>query len=501
MSTYQNSYGRVLGTRDREETLMPKKPSFKIAFVPVIILVILLSLNVYIFKDDSSYGPNQFALLIAAIVTAVIGVFYLKHDYKEIEKQTIDSIGVAMQAMLILLVVGALIGVWIANGVVPTMIYYGIKLIHPAIFLPVSLVICSIVSLATGSSWSTVGTVGIAIIGIGQTLGIPEGMVAGAIVSGAYFGDKMSPLSDTTNLAPAMAGTDLFKHIRHMVYTSGPSYIISLILFIIIGFFYSGESASLDNIAAVMNTIDSTFNISLWLFSLPLIVFVLVKKKVPALPALLAGTFLGVVYAVLFQSELLRNVIGSDLNFTNVYEYLLKVAYGGFESNTGDKVIDKLFSRGGMSGMLNTLWLILMAMILGGMMEVTGMLHKIAEGILKLVSGVTSLVASTVGTSIFLNLTTSDQYISIVVTGRMFKQAYKDQNLDPKNLSRAVEDSATVTSVLVPWNTCGAYFSSVMGVATLSYLPFAFFNLISPIMSIIVASTGKTMEKIEETES
>lgn len=475
---------------------MIKKPSYLIALTPVIILVILLSLNVYIFSDDSSYGPNQFALLIAAIITAVIGVFYLKHDYAEIEKKTIDSIGVAMQAMLILLVVGALIGIWILNGVVPTMIFYGIKLIHPSIFLPISLIICSIVSIATGSSWSTVGTVGIALIGIGQALGIPEGMVAGAIVSGSYFGDKMSPLSDTTNLAPAMAGTNLFSHIRHMVYTSGPSYLISLVLFIFLGVFYSGENLNSNDIENVVSLISQNYNISIWLFTLPLIVFVLVKKKVPALPALLAGTILGVFYVLFFQQELLVKMSGGDLSFSKVYEIVLKVGYNGFESETGNKMIDKLFSRGGMSGMLNTVWLILMAMIFGGMMEVTGMLGKIAEGILKAVSGVTSLVASTVGTSIFLNLTTSDQYIAIVVTGRMFKGAYKEQNLHPKNLSRAVEDGATVTSVLVPWNTCGAYFSSVMGVATLTYLPFAFFNLISPLMSIAVAASGKTMEPL-----
>lgn len=480
---------------------MIKKPSYLVAFIPVIFLVILLSLNVYIFSDDSSYGPNQFALLFAAIVTALIGVFHLKHDYSQIEKKAIDSIGVAMQAMLILLVVGALIGIWILNGVVPTMIYYGVKLIHPAIFLPVSLVICSIVSLATGSSWSTVGTVGIALIGIGQTLGIPEGMVAGAIVSGAYFGDKMSPLSDTTNLAPAMAGTDLFSHIRHMVYTSGPSFIISFILFVILGIFYSADSLNAKEIETVTSLISKNYNISLWLFTLPLVVFVLVKKKIPALPALLAGTILGAIYVFVFQQDLLLKLCGGEFSLGKAYEVVLKTAYNGFESDTGNKVIDKLFSRGGMSGMLNTVWLILMAMIYGGMMEVTGMLGKIAEGVLKMVSGVTSLVASTVGTSLFLNLTTSDQYIAIVVSGRMFKSAYKEHNLHPKNLSRAVEDGATVTSVLVPWNTCGAYFSSVMGVATLTYLPFAFFNLISPIMSILVAASGKTMEEIDNSNS
>ena len=471
-----------------------KRPSLLVALLPVTLLIVMLSFNVFVFKDDSSYGPNQLSLLFSAIITALIGVFHLKMDYHDIEKKAIDSIGVALQAMLILLVVGALIGIWILNGVVPTMIYYGIKMISPAVFLPVALVICSIVSLATGSSWSTVGTVGIALIGIGHALGIPEGMVAGAIVSGSYFGDKMSPLSDTTNLAPAMAGANLFEHIRHMMFTTIPSIVIALLLFIILGVFYSGDNIDEQKINLLTQTISAQFNLSAWLFTLPLLVFVLVKKKVPALPALLAGTIFGIVYALFFQQALLAKIVGAEFNFVSIYKAIMKITYGGFESTTGNAVVDKLFTRGGMSGMLNTIWLILMAMIFGGMMEVTGMLGKIAEAILKMVSGVTSLVASTVGTSIFLNLTTSDQYIAIVVTGRMFKSAYKDQNLHPKNLSRAVEDGGTVTSVLVPWNTCGAYFSSVLGVATLTYLPFAFFNLLSPIMSILIAASGKTMD-------
>lgn len=477
---------------------MHKKPSLFVALVPVIILVILLSINVVVFHDDSSYGPNQLALLFSAVVTAFIGVFYLKHDYKEIEKKAIDSIGVSMQALMILLVVGSLIGIWILNGVVPTMIYYGVNLINPSIFLPVTLILCSIVSLATGSSWSTVGTVGIALIGIGQTLGIPLGMVAGAIVSGSYFGDKMSPLSDTTNLAPAMAGTDLFSHIRAMLYTSGPAIILSLIIFSIIGFFFTGDAVNTEQIEEISKLISSKFNISLWLFTLPLIVFILVKMKVPALPALTIGVLLGIVYAVIFQWSYLSSLAGGELSLSKLYKIIIETAFGGHTSETGNKVVDKLFTRGGMSGMLNTVWLILTAMLFGGMLEVTGMLEKIAETILKMVKSVTSLVASTVGTSIFLNLTTSDQYIAIVVTGRMFKGAYKDYGLEPKNLSRAVEDGATVTSVLVPWNTCGAYFSSVMGVATLSYLPFAFFNLLSPLMSILVAANGKYIEKLDQ---
>lgn len=476
---------------------MKSIPSKLISSIPVIFLIILLSINVIVFKDESSYGPNQLALFIAAMLTAFIGVFKLKLRYGEIEKKAIASISVSLHAILILLTVGLLISLWILSGVVPAMIYYGVELINPHFFLPVSVIICSIVSMATGSSWSTVGTIGIALIGIGQALGIPDGMVAGAIVSGSYFGDKLSPLSDTTNLAPAMAGTELFKHINHMLYTTVPSISLTILIFLGIGFFYQGEGNNPEAIINLKRTLENYYNITPWLFTLPLFVFFLVKRKVPALPALFTGALLGILCAVVFQMDLLVKLGDGNLGVQNFYKVITETAFSGFKSNTENAIVDKLLSRGGMSSMLNTVWLILMAMIFGGMMEVTGMLNSLAQGILKCVSGVTSLVASTIGTSIFLNVTTSDQYISIVVTGRMFKNSYKDYNLDPRNLSRAVEDGATVTSVLVPWNTCGAYFSSVMGVATLTYLPFAFFNILSPLMSIVIAASGKTMMPLE----
>ena len=479
---------------------MNRAPSILVSLIPVVFLVILLSINVMIFSDDSSYGPNQLALFCAAMLTAFIGVFKLKLRYGDIEKKAVASISISLQAIFILLIVGPLISLWILSGVVPAMIYYGLELINPHFFLPVSVIICSIVSMATGSSWSTVGTIGIALVGVGQALAIPEGMVAGAIVSGAYFGDKLSPLSDTTNLAPAMAGTELFKHIRHMLYTTIPSITLTILIFLIIGIFYQGEGSDAEDIMTLKTTLENTFNLSPLLFALPLIVFVLVKKKVPAMPALFAGVLLGVVCALIFQMDLLIKLSDGEFSFSSFYKIVTEAAFAGYKSSTGDAIVDKLLSRGGMSSMLNTVWLILMAMVFGGMMEVTGMLNSLALGILKFVRGVTSLVASTVATSIFLNLTTSDQYISIVVTGGMFKKSYRDYNLDPKNLSRAVEDSATVTSVLIPWNTCGAYFSSVLGVATLTYLPFAFFNLISPLMSIAIAASGKTMDPLLEEE-
>jgi Na+:H+ antiporter, NhaC family len=475
-----------------------KVASLKIALIPIVFLVLALLCNFIVFNDEASSGPNQMALLGAAMIAGLIGVFKLKMPYKDLERTTLETITLSAQAVVILLIVGTLIGLWILSGVVPSMIYYGIQIINPTAFLPVSLLICSIVSVATGSSWSTVGTVGIALIGIGKTLGIPEGIVAGAIVSGSYFGDKMSPLSDTTNLAPAMAGTDLFSHIRHMIYTTGPAFLVSLILFIFIGFFYSSDSMDAAQIEIVLDVMQKHFNITPWLFILPIIVFVMVIKKVPAIPALLAGTALGGIFALLFQSDLILELSAGNQSIASKYGLLMKTAFGGFAFESGNEMIDKLFNRGGMSSMLTTVWMIMMAMVFGGMMEATGLLQVIANKILSMVRGVASLVASTIGSAMFLNLTTSDQYISIVVTGRMFKSAYQKMNLQPKNLSRALEDGATVTSVLVPWNTCGAYFSTIMGVATLSYLPFAFFNYLSPLFSIIIASTGKTMEKIEE---
>ena len=475
-----------------------KEPSLFISLIPVVILILFLSFNVVVFSDNSSFGPNQISLLIAAMVSAILGVAVLKIPYKDLEKKALDTVSVATQPITILLIVGALIAIWILNGVVPSMIFYGVKLINPTAFLPIALIICSIVSVATGSSWSTVGTVGIALIGIGKTLGIPDGMVAGAIVSGSYFGDKMSPLSDTTNLAPAMAGADLFDHIKHMFYTTVPAFLITLIIFIILGLSFSAESLNTQEIDQILNVINQNFNISLWLFTLPAIVLILVKMKVPAIPALLAGVVIGVVYAVVFQNGLLTKLASNNLNLKSGYENILAVTFDGFKMDSGNEVIDKLFSRGGMSSMLNTVWIIVMAMIFGGMMEVTGMLKTIAFKILSLVKGVGSLVSATIGSAIFLNITTSDQYIAIVVSGRMFKDAYLEYGLKPKNLSRAVEDGGTVTSVLVPWNTCGAYFSGIMGVPTMTYLPYAFFNLLCPVISIIIAMSGKTMERIEE---
>lgn len=470
-----------------------KKPGLLLSLAPILFLVAGLSLNVFFFSDNSSYGPNQIALFFAAMLAALVGFFKLKIPYKELENKALSSITDSMQAIVILLIVGMLIGLWILSGVVPAMIFYGIQLINPSFFLPVCLVLCAIVSLSTGSSWTTAGTVGIALIGIGKTIGVSEAMVAGAVISGSYFGDKLSPLSDTTNLAPAMAGTDLFTHIRHMTYTTVPAILIAFIGFTILGFTQASSQITNGSVEAVLKTIDSTFNISPILFTLPVIVFILVKRKVPAIAALTIGSLLGAVYALIFQTPLMETLSTKG----HFYRTLVEIAYQGFKIDSGNEMIDSLFNRGGMESMLNTVWLIITAMFFGGMLEATGMLKTIADWMISFVKSVGSLVATTVCSALFLNVTTSDQYISIVVTGRMFKDAYKKLGLAPQNLSRAVEDGATVTSVLVPWNSCGAYFSAVLGVGTLSYLPFAFFNILSPVISIFIGYMGYTMIKTD----
>ena len=478
-----------------------RQPHLLIAFVPLIALIAMMVVNVVLFKDDATAGPNQIALLLSAMAAASIGIFHLKIEYKTLETAVLKSISMSMQAMLILFVVGSLIGVWIMSGIVPLFIYYGLQIIHPSIFLFVACVVCAIVSLCTGSSWSTSGTIGIALIAIGKTLGIPTGMVAGAVISGAYFGDKMSPLSDTTNLAPAMVETDLFTHIRHMVYTSGPAIALALLGFLLLGFFYQGQMATSTEIDEVLHVIGEHFNVTPWLLVVPALVIVMVARRMPALPALTIGVLLGAAATVVFQSELLAKGSGETFGMGGVYKAILSTAARGFDIETGNEMIDKLFNRGGMSSMLPTIWLIICAMVFGGMLEACGMLQCIAGAILSAVRGVGSLIGAVLATCIFTNMTASDQYIAIVVPARMFRSVFRDRRLHPKNLSRAVEDAGTVTSVLIPWNSGGAFHAGVLGVATLSYLPFCFFNLLSPIVSAFLGSMNWTIERLGEDQS
>ncbi|MBN4065763.1 Na+/H+ antiporter NhaC [Candidatus Amoebophilus asiaticus] len=460
------------------------KPSLFESFIPIIFLIIFLSVNVYIFGDDTLSGSNQVILLLAGAVAGLIG-FRKGLPWKALQEGIVNSISTAMPAILILLLIGALAGTWLLSGIVPAMIYYGLQILSPTIFLFAACIICCLVSLASGSSWSTIATVGIALLGIGKALGISEGMAAGAVISGAYFGDKMSPLSDTTNLAAAMAGTELFTHIRYMLLTTGPSIGISLVLFLIMGFSGVVEGTAV-NVDEILNSINASFSVNPLLFMVPAVVIFLIIKKMPALPALLIGTLLGGVFAIIFQQDIINQVSGINDNFLkSCYIAVMKAIYTNISITTDNEMVSSLLSTGGMAGMLNTIWLVLSAMVFGGAMEAGGMLGRISESIIKLAKSTGSLIASTVGTCVFFNITASDQYIAIVVPGRMYADTFSKKGLKSQNLSRTLEDSGTVTSVLVPWNTCGATQAGVLGVATLTYLPFCFFNIISPFMTMV----------------
>ena len=467
-------------------TKATRRPTLFQALIPVIFLTALISINVFIFGDDSLAGSNQIVLILSASVAAIVATF-LGHSWDTLHKGIVRSIGSAMSAILILLLIGSLAGTWLLSGIVPAMIYYGLKILNPTIFLLAACVVSAIVSLATGSSWSTVATLGVALLGIGRTLGLPDGMIGGAIISGAYFGDKMSPLSDTTNLAPAMAGTNLFTHIRFMALTTFPSIGIALVIFLVLGLTRSIPEG-LDDIAPVLGAIDSTFNINPLLFIVPALVITLIVRKVPALPALLIGTLAGALFALIFQPQIIRQVSEmSDRFHVASYIAIMKAMYTNISVDTGHEMVNSLLETGGMRGMLNTVWLIICAMIFGGIMESSGLLHRITESVIRLAHNTGSLVASTAGTCIFFNITASDQYLSIVVPGRMFAETYRERDLKPQVLSRTLEDSGTVTSVLVPWNTCGATQAVVLGVPTLVFAPYAFFNIISPFMTVLFA--------------
>jgi NhaC family Na+:H+ antiporter len=454
------------------------------ALVPIFFLIAFLSVNVYIFGDSALDGSNQIVLIISASVAGLIA-YRLGFSWKEIQEGMTHSINAAMPSILILLMIGAVAGSWLISGVVPAMIYYGLLIMSPSVFLFAACLVCAIVSMATGSSWTTAATVGIALMGIGQTMGFHEGLVAGAIISGAYFGDKMSPLSDTTNLAPAMAGTDLFTHIRYMTYTTVPSLILALIIFLVLGFMGDAQSSTVGT-QEVLEAITTKFHISGWLFIVPAVVIFMIVKKIPALPALLVGSLLAVLFAIIFQPDVVSEVADYDgVGWVVYFVGTMKAIYGSVGVETSNAMVNDLLSSGGMYGMLGTIWLIISAMVFGGIMEKTGLLKKVVELMMKGVRSTGALIASTTGTCIFFNVAASDQYLAIVVPGRMFAPIYKEKGLAPQNLSRTLEDSGTVTSVLIPWNTCGAYHAGVLGVSTLVYAPYCFFNLISPIMTIV----------------
>jgi len=491
-----------------------RQPTLWQSLIPIVFLILLLVVNVGIFGSEALGGSNQIVLILSAGVATLVAI-RVGFTWDEIQHGIVKSISSAMASILILLMIGALAGTWMLSGIVPAMIYYGLQILNPTIFLVAACIVCSVVSIATGSSWTTAATVGIALIGIGKALGISEGLVAGAILSGAYFGDKMSPLSDTTNLAPAMAGTDLFTHIRYMTITTVPSIILALTIFLILGL-VNGSGGVIAGKQEILAAIDGAFHISGWLFIVPVLVVILIVKKMPALPALLIGTLLGSLFALIFQPDLVAQVAATSSfdgklyddfyafspSITNGFIGTMQSMFGDTSFTTGNAVLDDegLLSSSGMYGMLGTIWLILSAMIFGGVMEGAGMLKRIASAIISKVNSVGSLISSTVGTCVFFNLTASDQYLAIVVPGRMYADTYREKGLAPENLSRTLEDSGTVTSVLIPWNTCGAYHATVLGVGTLTYLPYCFFNLISPLMTMAVGFVGYKIKKLRSSE-
>jgi len=487
--------------------MIKKKIPYLIASSPMLFLIILLITNVVIYNNSIS-GGNQLALLFSGALAAIIG-FYYGTKWKNIMLGIEKSIKSIVPAIIMLLLIGSLSGTWLISGIIPTMIYYGLTILDPTIFLFATAIITAIVSISTGSSWSTIATVGIALLGIGIAIGFSPGLVGGAIISGAYFGDKMSPLSETTNMAAAISEVDLFDHIKYMMYTTIPSFIITLIIFLIIGLYFTTNISS-EQINQVLMIIDKKFTITAWLFLVPISVIIMIIKKIAAIPSLFFGTLLGGFFAILFQPEIVIEV--SARNTSNIGSYyigILNSMIGEINFTSINNSINDIFNiheidrsdllkSGGMYGMLNTLLLMFCAMIFSGTIESTGILNRIAEPIIKYAKNTGSLITTTASTCLFFNITTSDQYMSIVVPGRMFAKSYKQQGLAPENLSRTLEDSGTVTSVLIPWNSCGATQSAVLGIATISYLPFCFFNLISPIMTIGYAYSQTKIKKLRK---
>jgi NhaC family Na+:H+ antiporter len=456
-----------------------RKPTIIEALIPVTLLVASIFYAVFFLKADA-----HIPLLIGAAFATILGIYRLGFTWDDIEKGILKSINGSMQASLTFLTVGLIIGTWILSGTVPAMIYFGLQVLSAKIFLVAACIMCAVVSLATGSSWTTVGTIGIALMGIGGVLGIPLPIVAGAIISGSYFGDKMSPLSDTTNLAPAMAGATLFEHIQHMLYTTVPSFLISLILYGLLSIKYAGNSLDPSAINQLTEALSNNFNISLVLLIPPIAVIAMVIMKKPAIPVLIIGAVLGGVFAAIFQGATLGDIIGA--------------AHYGYYSETGISVIDNLLTNGGLDNMMWTLSLMLCAMVLGGVLDTCGILEVIANGILKFSKGVSGLITSTVISCIAVCFMTGDQYLGIVIPGKMFKPAYEKMRLHPKNLSRCLEDSGTLISPLVPWSSCGAYMAMMLGVSTFAYLPFTFLCLLNPIISIIYGITGFSIVKLPE---
>jgi len=494
---------------DKSSQETPNNMPLWLALLPVVVLILALTLNVlFVYGDNALGGASQMVIILVAGLTAAIGLSR-GVAWAHIQERIVATIGNAMPSILILLLVGALASIWLLSGTVPTLVYYGLKLLNPAIFLVACCLACAVTSVMSGSSWSTAATIGVAMVAVGRALEIPDGLIGGAIISGSYFGDKISPLSDTTNLAAAVTETPVFDHIRYLLFTTGPSMIISLILFTTIGLGLDTSDSAVD--VSVELAIEAAFNINIWLLIPPVLVLTLIVKKVPAIPALFAGIVAGVICVVVFQQPVLASLSSTvsvtpvNEGFANFYQpnpgyvLIMDTLFKGVAIDTSVPMISELFGASGMEGMLGTVWLILAAMTFGGVMDACGNLTRIMESVKGLAKGFFSLVACTSGTCIVTNLSTSDQYISVAIPGRMYSDLYREKGFARENLSRTLEDTGTVTSVLIPWNTCGAYHASVLGIGTLTYLPFCFFNLLSPIMTLFYAWFMIKIKRVEPT--
>ncbi len=469
-------------------------PSPLLSLVPIFVLVAMLGVTIYIFGSDALAGGSQVCLLTATAFCVLIGMTMFKRTWKEYEDAITTNIGNVGSALIILLLIGALSGAWMVSGIVPTLIYYGIQIIDPNFFLVSTCAICAIVSVMTGSSWTTIATIGIALLGIGKALGVEEGWIAGAIVSGAYFGDKVSPLSDTTVLAATTTGTPLFSHIKYLMLTTVPSMIITLIIFTIAGLSYNSTDAI--DIAAYSQALDAKFDISLWLLIVPIATGLMIAKRLPSIVTLFLSALLAIVFGIIFQPELLKEIAGGGEGALTLAKGSMMILFGSTSLDAGSEQINELIATRGMSGMMDTIWLIICAMCFGGAMTAGGMIKSITSVFMRYTKRCVSLVSSTVASGLFMNLTTADQYISIILTGNMFKDIYKKCGYENRLLGRTVEDAVTVTSPLIPWNSCGMTQSTVLGVSTFIYMPYCFFNYISPLMSIFVAAIGYKIFKV-----
>ena len=477
-----------------------KKPGLLLSLVPVLTLIALLVVGVVIFGDELTSGPSQLALFGAAVVTALIGLYGLKIPWSKFEEAVGDNLKSTSSAIVILLSIGALTATWMLSGIVPTMIWYGLKLIHPKIFIVLTFLLCAVVSMLAGSSWTTVGTVGVAMFGAGTFIGIPSGWLAGAIISGAYLGDKVSPLSDTTNLSASIAGVNLYTHVRYTFLTTIPALIICILVYTLVGFVVPVSSGL--EIERQLSVLNETFNISPWFLLVPCLTIYLIFKKVPAMVTLFLSALAGGLLAYFAQPQIIDQIVGADASgFKRCFGSLFQMMSTDVTIETGDPLISRLASTSGMSGMVNTVWIILSVMLFGGCLTACGMVERITSAIIAHVHGTGGLVLATVVSCIFCNLTLSDQFMAILLPGNMFRDAYRRFGLAPEVLSRTLEDSATVSSVLVPWNTCAVVQSSVLGVATMAYFPFAIFCFITPVIAIVYAFFNIKIRKLSEYET